>query len=134
MATGEPKPAEQRIDRWLWFARILKSRTLAASLVSSGKLRVNTERIDKPARHVKPGDVLTFPLGNHVRVLKVLDAGTRRGPAPEAQRLYEDLAPLQAKPATDELPDAARERGAGRPTKKERRDRDAFHGFHEDEK
>ena len=73
---------EQRVDRWLWFARMIKSRTQAATLVSAGKVRLNGTRIDKPSRNVKPGDVLTFPLGTQVRVLKVLDAGTRRGPAP----------------------------------------------------
>jgi len=124
---ADGKPAEQRVDRWLWFARMLKSRTLAAALVEAGKVRVNSTRIDKPSRHVKVGDVLTFPLGNQVRVLKVLDTGTRRGPAPEAQALYEDLAPVAAKPSPDVLPDAEREAGSGRPTKKERRDRDAFH-------
>ncbi|MDO8422912.1 MAG: RNA-binding S4 domain-containing protein [Parvibaculum sp.] len=124
---------EQRVDRWLWFARMIKSRTQAASLVSAGKVRLNGTRIDKPSRNVKPGDVLTFPLGDHVRVLKVLDAGTRRGPAPEAQALYEDLAPpATVKVAPDELPDGERERGSGRPTKKERRDRDAFHSLNED--
>ena len=128
------KLPEQRVDRWLWFARMLKSRTLAASLVEAGKVRLNSTRIDKPSRHVKIGDVLTFPLGNHVRVLKVLDTGTRRGPAPEAQALYEDLAPIAAKPATDTLPDAEREAGLGRPTKKERRDRDAFHNFLDENK
>tara|TARA_R110000868_G_scaffold36635_10_gene129874 strand:- start:314 stop:700 length:387 start_codon:yes stop_codon:yes gene_type:complete len=124
---------EQRVDRWLWFARMIKSRTQAASLVSAGKVRLNGSRIDKPSRNVKPGDVLTFPLGTQVRVLKVLDAGTRRGPAPEAQTLYEDLAPPSAvKAATDTLPDGEREPGSGRPTKKERRDRDAFHSMNED--
>ncbi|MGV8998018.1 MAG: RNA-binding S4 domain-containing protein [Parvibaculaceae bacterium] len=123
------RPAEQRIDRWLWFARMLKSRTLAASLVEAGKVRLNSARIDKPSRLVKAGDVLTFPLGNEIRVLKILDTGTRRGPAPEAQALYEDLAPVGAKPPSDRLPDAEREAGSGRPTKKERRDRDAFHTF-----
>ena len=112
---------------------MIKSRTQAASLVSAGKVRLNGTRIDKPSRNVKPGDVLTFPLGDHVRVLKVLDAGTRRGPAPEAQALYEDLAPpATVKVAPDELPDGERERGSGRPTKKERRDRDAFHSLNED--
>ncbi len=124
---------EQRVDRWLWFARMIKSRTQAATLVSAGKVRLNGTRIDKPSRNVKPGDVLTFPLGAHVRVLKVLDTGTRRGPAPEAQTLYEDLAPpAAAKTPADELPDGERDRGTGRPTKKERRDRDAFHSLNEE--
>ncbi|MES1990038.1 MAG: RNA-binding S4 domain-containing protein [Pseudomonadota bacterium] len=131
--TGTNKLAEQRIDRWLWFARMLKSRTLAAAFVEAGKVRLNSTRIDKPSRHVRAGDVLTFPLGNQTRVLKVLDTGTRRGPAPEAQALYKDLAPpAAAKAESGALPDAEREAGTGRPTKKERRDRDAFHNFRDE--
>ena len=133
MTAPEQTALEQRVDRWLWFARMIKSRTQAATLVSAGKVRLNGTRIDKPSRNVKPGDVLTFPLGTQVRVLKVLDAGTRRGPAPEAQTLYEDLAPPTAvKASPDTLPDGEREPGSGRPTKKERRDRDAFHSLNED--
>ena len=94
--------SSQRIDRWLWFARIVKTRSLAAALVSGGKVRVNRHKIAKPSHPVAPGDVLTIALRGHVRVLKLLDPGTRRGPAPEARRLYEDLAP----PASDRAPPA----------------------------
>ncbi len=120
---------EQRVDRWLWFTRLIKSRTQAADLVSAGKVRLNGERITKPSRGIKPGDVLTFAMGEHIRVLKVREPGTRRGPAPEARLLYEDLAPLQPKAPSDEMPAAERNRGSGRPTKKERRDTDTFHNF-----
>ena len=71
--------ATQRLDRWLWFARFVKSRTLAAKLVASGKIRVNRERAQKASRLVRAGDVLTFPLGSHIRVIKILAPGTRRG-------------------------------------------------------
>jgi ribosome-associated heat shock protein Hsp15 len=74
---------------------------------------------------VNVGDVLTIALERDVRVLKVMAPGTRRGPFPEAQTLYEDLTP-PADPAAREDRHAERERGAGRPTKKERRDRDSF--------
>jgi ribosome-associated heat shock protein Hsp15 len=122
-----PAPSdEQRIDRWLWFTRLLKSRTLAATLATSGKLRVNGERLSKASRLVRPGDVLTFPLGSHIRIVKVLDAGTRRGPASEARRLYEDLSPPPLRAAEGPSPAAPREPGAGRPTKRERRQTDAF--------
>jgi ribosome-associated heat shock protein Hsp15 len=84
--------SSQRIDKWLWFARIVKTRSLAAALVSGGKVRVNRQKIAKPSHPVAPGDVLTIALRGHVRVLKLLDPGTRRGPAPEARLLYEDLA------------------------------------------
>ncbi len=116
----------QRLDRWLWFARFLKSRGLAASLVESGRIRLNGERVAKPARSVKPGDVLTFPLGDHIRVIRILAPGARRGPASEAQRLYEDLAPPETAKAPVNAAPARREHGAGRPTKKERRETDAF--------
>lgn len=92
-----PAPERLRIDKWLWHARFVKSRALAAELVSEGRFRVNGQRIDKPGRAVGPGDVLTFALGPEgrpeVRVVRVLACGTRRGPAPEAATLYADLAP-----------------------------------------
>lgn len=86
-------PARQRLDKWLWFARVAKTRSLAARLVTEGHVRVNSIRIGTAAKSVKPGDVVTVALERHVRVLKVLASGERRGPAPEARRLYEDLAP-----------------------------------------
>jgi ribosome-associated heat shock protein Hsp15 len=116
----------QRIDKFLWYTRFFKSRTLAAAVVSKGRVRINGERCEKPSAAVKLGDVLTFPAGPRVRVIKVLSAGERRGPASEARTLYEDLTPApQAAGAEEKLP-ATRDRGAGRPTKKERRDIDAF--------
>lgn len=116
----------QRVDKFLWFARFFKSRTLAATMVSDGRVRINGERCEKPSTIVKLGDVLTFPAGPHVRVIKVLAGGERRGPAPEARLLYEDLTPpREALPPEEEAP-APREKGAGRPTKKERRDISTF--------
>lgn len=81
----------QRVDKWLWFARVVKTRTLAARLISSGHVRINARRIDAPAKPVAPGDVLTIALEQQVRVLKVLRPGTRRGGYPEARLLFEDL-------------------------------------------
>ena len=117
------KGPTQRLDRWLWFARFFKSRTLAASSVTSGKVRVNAERVSRAATLIGPGDTLTFPIGPHIRVIKIVGIGTRRGPAPEAQLLYEDLAPPEKRPkkAETDLKPAAREPGSGRPTKRERR-------------
>lgn len=92
-----PAAAERlRIDKWLWQARFLNSRSLAAEMVSEGAFRLNGQRIDKPGRGVGPGDVLTFALGAEVRVIRVLACGTRRGPVHEAATLYEDLAPRTA--------------------------------------
>ncbi|MDF2116421.1 RNA-binding S4 domain-containing protein [Roseiarcaceae bacterium H3SJ34-1] len=118
-------PARQRLDKWLWFARVVKSRTLAAKLVGEGFVRVNGVKTDVPAKAVNVGDVLTIALERDVRVLKVMAPGTRRGPFPEAQTLYEDLSP-PAEAAAPKDEHAARQPGSGRPTKKERRDRDSF--------
>ena len=82
-----------RIDKWLWHARVLKTRTLAAKFVADGHVRLNGTRTLDPAKPVKPSDVLTIALERTVRVLKVVELGARRGPATEAQGLYEDLSP-----------------------------------------
>lgn len=85
--------AGQRVDKWLFFARVAKSRTLAAKLARSGHVRVNREKIDDASHPVKVGDVLTVALERRVLVYRVLAPGTRRGPAQEARALYEDLSP-----------------------------------------
>ena len=112
-----------RIDKWLWFARFVKTRSLASKLVIDGRMRVNGAPTQKAHYAVKSGDVLTFPLGPHIRVIKVLDLGTRRGPAAEAQTLYEDLDPPRKIESTTAPPPAFEDRGAGagRPTKRDRR-------------
>lgn len=81
----------QRIDKWLWFARVVKHRTLAATLVESGHVRLNHAKILKPAHLVKVGDILTIAIHDTIRVLKVKDPGIRRGPFAEACQLYEEL-------------------------------------------
>lgn len=80
-----------RIDKWLWQARFFKTRSLSAGVVSSGHLRLNGAKMAKPGHDVRPGDVLTFPQADHIRVVRVLAPGTRRGPAEEARTLYADL-------------------------------------------
>ena len=90
----------QRIDKWLWFARIIKSRTLAADLVVEGKVRVNRVKATKPSQTVRAGDVLTLTLRGRVDILRVLAPGERRGPPDEARRLYEVLTPKGAGNAT----------------------------------
>ncbi len=89
----DPAPERLRIDKWLWHARFFKTRTMAAELVSRGRLRRNGDRITKPGTSVTPGDTLTFPQGAQIRVVRIVAIGTRRGPATEAQSLYHDLAP-----------------------------------------
>jgi ribosome-associated heat shock protein Hsp15 len=106
-----------RIDKWLWFARLAKTRTLAQKLAASGRIRVNRQKNDSPARLLRPGDVLTVALDSGVRVLRVAAIGTRRGPASEARLLYEDLTPPQPPSPREIRPPAA----GGRPTKRDRR-------------
>lgn len=114
-------PDKLRLDKWLWHARFFKTRTLAAKQVSGGHVRINGERTVKPAHGITPGDILAFAQGRRARVIKIVDLGVRRGPASEAQALYEDLAP----PEPREPPP---ERVGERPTKKDRRALDALRG------
>lgn len=85
----------QRLDKWLWFARIVRTRSLAAALVATGRIRVNRARILKPGHDVGPGDILTVSVAGQVRVLKLIGLAERRGPASDARRLYEDLSAAQ---------------------------------------
>ena len=119
-----------RIDKWLWYARFFKSRALASRMVSSGRLRINGEAVSKPHRHVVPEQVLVFPQGEVVRTIKVIALATRRGPASEAQSLYEDLDPPQPRMSSKEkelsVDFEVRDKGSGRPTKRDRRRSDAL--------
>ncbi len=81
----------QRLDKWVWHARLVKSRSLAAKLIEDGFIRVNRQRVTKPSATVKCGDVLTLTLQGAVRVLEVLAVGERRGPPGEAKTLYSEL-------------------------------------------
>lgn len=116
-----------RLDRFLFFSRAVKSRTLAQKLIETGAVRVNSERTIDTDHKVGAGDVLTMALHQRILVWRILDPGTRRGPAPEAATLYEDLSPP---PVPRDRPDAVapRDEGSGRPTKKERRDTDKLRG------
>lgn len=80
-----------RLDKWLWQARAFRSRGLAAAAITAGRVRINGAPTLRPAHAVGPGDVLTFAQGNAVRLWRIRGPGTRRGPASEAQQLYEDL-------------------------------------------
>ena len=122
-----------RLDKWFWYARFIKSRSLATKLCNSGKVRVNGSLIKKAHQSVAPGDVLTFPVGPNIRVIKIIKLGNRRGPAKEAQALYEDLQPMDqiAKKIDPTLAaePGKRERGSGRPTKVQRRAIERFMGW-----
>ncbi len=82
----------QRLDKWLWCARFLRQRAECARLVADGLVRVNRQPTDKPHAKLRPGDVLTIPLGDRVRVVRVVALAERRGPAVEAALLYEEIA------------------------------------------
>lgn len=82
-----------RLDKWLWQARFFKTRALAAEVAEGGHLRINAMPTRKPGAAVGAGDVLTFPQGNRIRLVRILAIGLRRGPANEAQALYLDLDP-----------------------------------------
>ena len=113
-----------RLDKWLWYARFFKTRSIATKFCLSGRLRVNGEPTGKAHYAARVGDVLTFPIGSEVRIVRILGLGERRGPAPKAQALYEDLAPRPSREGPGTGIDSAREgrdAGAGRPTKSERR-------------
>jgi ribosome-associated heat shock protein Hsp15 len=122
-----------RMDRWLWFARFFKSRSMATRVCAARSIRVNGTIAAKPNHMIRPGDVLTFPIGRDIRVIRVQALGMRRGPAPEAQALYEDLAPPGPRipAAIDPLKGPGpgqRELGSGRPTKAQRRALDRLRG------
>lgn len=120
----------QRIDKWLFFSRAVKSRSLAAKLVVAGRVRINRDKAAQASDLVKPGDVLTITLDRSIHVWKVIGAGVRRGPAEEARKLYEDMSPPPV-PKSEAVASAIvplREAGSGRPTKRERRQTDRLRG------
>jgi len=126
---GEAGSRKERLDRFLFFSRAVKSRTLAQKIIEAGSIRVNSEKTDRTDHKVGAGDVLTMSVHGRILVWRILDPGTRRGPASEAQGLYEDIsppAPPRAERSPYEAAIAERPMGAGRPTKKERRETDAL--------
>lgn len=136
---GEKQPpslpvVRQRLDKWLFFTRLQKSRSIAQKAIESGDVRVNDARITQPSHALKAGDVVVVSLDRRDVTVRVLLAGARRGPYEEARLLYEDLTPAAVpgeKPNAFEQ--ATRERGSGRPTKKERRDVDRLkQGWHQE--
>ncbi len=119
---------KQRIDKWLWHARVVRTRSSAASLVDEGHVRLNGERVSANSQPVKVGDVVTVALDRTVRVIKVIGFAERRGDAEAARTLCEDLTPKPEPVATIEAAPGARDPGAGRPTKQERRALDRLLG------
>ena len=118
----------QRIDKWLWHARVVRTRSAAASLVNAGLVRVNGARTGASSHPLRPGDVVTIALDRHVRMLKVRGYAERRGSAEAARALFEDLTPP---PAPKPPPAGLRDDGSGRPTKRERRETDRLRRYDE---
>ncbi|MGJ8544920.1 MAG: RNA-binding S4 domain-containing protein [Sulfitobacter sp.] len=112
-----------RLDKWLWFARFFKTRSLAATKVAAGAVRVNGASVSKRSTLVAVGDVLSFMQGDVLRIIEIAAIGTRRGPAPEAQALYLDKTPPKP-PKEDAVPQNPSFEGKGRPTKRDRRKTD----------
>jgi len=111
---------EMRVDKWLWAARFFKSRTLAAAACEGGKVDVNDQGV-KPSRMVRPGDRLTIGLSRIKRIVRVVALSEQRGPGAEAAKLYDDLTPPPPPRELRPAQAAYRPPGAGRPTKRERR-------------
>lgn len=128
--TGSATPASQRVDQWLWHARFFKTRSLAAKITADGQLRLSrngeTSRVGKSSQSVMAGDILTFTKSGRLRIIEILTTATRRGPASEAQALYRDHSPPPPPKEDRPAPVFDREKGAGRPTKKDRRALDSM--------
>ena len=91
---------EVRIDRFLFFIRLVKSRTLAQAVIDEGHIRIDGRRVEKITQDVRVGSTIALPLHGRVRVIRVLELPARRGPAAEARACYEELGIDDAKPAT----------------------------------
>ena len=120
----EAKQIKQRIDKWLWHARVVKTRSLAQKLVTSGKVRVDRNKISGASFQVTVGNVLTITLERQVKVLEIAGMSDRRGPFSEAQTLYKDLSPpppVKKNKQTDEV-NQPLIRNEGRPTKHQRKE------------
>jgi len=118
-----------RLDKWLWYARFFKTRSLAAGIVAGGGVRINGTPASKRSTTIMAGDVLTFAKDDHIRVIQIDACGTRRGPAPEAQTLYTDLSPPERAPK-EKIPLNPAFEGKGRPTKRDRRQLDLSKARH----
>lgn len=124
----QPSSDSLRVDKWLWAARVFKTRSLASTACDGGKVDINAEAA-KPARRVRAGDRIevSLPRGRR-RILKVVAIGDRRGSAEAARALFEDLTPPEPlRPR--QAPPPFREPGAGRPTKRQRREIDRLRGY-----
>ena len=113
-----------RLDKWLWHARFVKTRGLAQTLLTGGKVRLNGTKLDKASAKIRIGDEIGFAVHERMHIIKIAQLSDRRGPAPEARLLYEELSPPQS--LSDRKDHAQRPRGEGRPSKNQRRQIEQF--------
>ncbi len=125
MSGDDAGPLSQRVDQWLWHARFFKTRTLAAKFVQDRNVRVTRDetamRAEKPSFLILPADILVFTRNDHLRIIQIDALASRRGPAAEARTLYTDQSPPRPPKEERATGPFTREKGAGRPTKKDRR-------------
>ena len=118
-----------RLDIYLYYIRIFKSRSIATKFVSKNRLRISGHVTQKPHKMISIGDVLTMTINDNIKILKVLDIPNRRGPYSESLNFYEDITPVESIPKKESLkPDIKFVKRVGRPTKKERRQTDRLMG------
>jgi ribosome-associated heat shock protein Hsp15 len=107
-----------RLDKWLWHARVYKTRSLAQKMVAAGKIRLNSVKTLLPSHPVRPGDVLTITAERVVLIYEIRAAGKRRGPYSEARELYHDRTPVNSSGSVSELAVQVR---TPRPDRRDRR-------------
>ena len=118
-----------RLDLYLYYIRIFKSRSLATKFISSNRLRISGKVIQRPHKLISAGDVLTMTINDNIKILKVLDIPNRRGPYSESLNFYEDITPFENIPKKESLkPEIKFVERVGRPTKRERRLTDKLMG------
>ena len=118
-----------RLDIYLYYIRIFKSRSLATKFILTNRLRISGQVTQKPHKMISVGDVLTMTINDNIKILKVLDIPSRRGPYPESLNFYEDITPIEIIPKKESSNiDIKFVERVGRPTKRERRQTDRLMG------
>ena len=129
MISGILEKKTIRLDIYLYYIRIFKSRSIATKFVLTNRLRISGQVTQKPHKMISVGDVLTMTINDNIKILKVLDIPSRRGPYPESLNFYEDITPIEIIPKKKSSNiDIKFVQRVGRPTKKERRQTDRLMG------
>ena len=129
MISGILEKKTIRLDIYLYYIRIFKSRSIATKFVSTNRLRISGQVTQKPHKMISIGDVLTITINDNIKILKVLDIPKRRGPYSESLNFYEDITPIENIPKKESIKlDMKFVERVGRPTKRERRQTDRLMG------